>query len=569
MPSQKVTIDIVAKTNLDATLSKAKSQFRELDALETEAKSRGRMTLEQLDQVRSPRSRPGTPAPSAPPVEERRPRVLTPAELKAREMREDKFEQREARYDLENLLGKGFNKFMMVGAIVDMFGRQMAAGAEKAAEVWKEFEKGKLTTGEFFDKLAGGIPIVGGFWEAGRTIRQWFNPGERLQDLQRNIGVPKWMRDPLNLFGDKSAEDQKAAIAQAERDAEAGKRKMSQREELGKISEQETRELMSPVEKAKLALSDFESKAQKVRESSDNKQDSSGTITARAALQKAVQDAETKSQRQIEDNLSDMVDGTAKARDRFAAEVAKLQGDTLAATKIEAGRAYADTTKEIDRTLRDKLDALDKAGAPATSFLRTQLKEEADAQKEEAKKERDRAIEQAKIDQERHQKEQRRQLGLIAADNARVSRYRAEDRAAGDLRSDEPGDFSTARDRSYRMLQEDQRLGRGEQGRQRYLQRERDLAGARDQVYQMQRSRDEAESAFHRERRRDPTLTFQAEQVDAGSSAWSAYANDMQNMQSTTVKALEDIRTYLKERKEIDRKLVEVLAKIPTMFTEE
>lgn len=50
--------------------------------------------------------------------------------------------------------------------------RLLREAAEHAAELRKELHEGKITTGEFVEKLITGIPVFGHFWAAGRAIRE-------------------------------------------------------------------------------------------------------------------------------------------------------------------------------------------------------------------------------------------------------------------------------------------------------------------------------------------------------------------------------------------------------------
>jgi hypothetical protein len=69
---------------------------------------------------------------------------------------------------LMKLLGGA--KLALAGFVTEQVGESLSEWAEKAAELQKELDEGKITIGEMTDKLAGSVPVFGSVWSAGRAI---------------------------------------------------------------------------------------------------------------------------------------------------------------------------------------------------------------------------------------------------------------------------------------------------------------------------------------------------------------------------------------------------------------
>jgi len=79
-------------------------------------------------------------------------------------------------------------KLMMGGGAVvglTMAGSQLKNFADEANRLKSEFQSGAISAGELTEKIAGSLPVLGQFWQAGRSIRELFT-GEQAEIARIN-----------------------------------------------------------------------------------------------------------------------------------------------------------------------------------------------------------------------------------------------------------------------------------------------------------------------------------------------------------------------------------------------
>lgn len=85
----------------------------------------------------------------------------------------------------KSMLGQITKLAMGGGAIAgaSMLGRELAGSTKELADLADQMRENKMTTGEFTEKIAGSIPVLGNFWQAGRNIRELIT-GEAVAEQQ-------------------------------------------------------------------------------------------------------------------------------------------------------------------------------------------------------------------------------------------------------------------------------------------------------------------------------------------------------------------------------------------------
>jgi len=109
-------------------------------------------------------------------------------------------------------------------AALTMAGSQIKNFADNLIELRNELNAGTLSAGEFAEKLAGSIPVIGQFWQAGRSIRELFT-GEQAEIARINAEAARTNSIvdytlATNKAIKKSFEDEGAEIRKINRDME-------------------------------------------------------------------------------------------------------------------------------------------------------------------------------------------------------------------------------------------------------------------------------------------------------------------------------------------------------------
>ncbi len=74
----------------------------------------------------------------------------------------------------KSLMGQSLKMAMGGGAVMglSMAGNELSSLTKNMVEMKDAFKEGKISGGEFAEKIASSIPVLGKFWEAGRNIRE-------------------------------------------------------------------------------------------------------------------------------------------------------------------------------------------------------------------------------------------------------------------------------------------------------------------------------------------------------------------------------------------------------------
>jgi hypothetical protein len=86
------------------------------------------------------------------------------------------FKDLKSQFGKSSTLGQSLKLIAGGGAIgaLSMLGKELANATDEIVKMSQAFRKGEIESGMFFEKVAAGVPVLGGFWQFGRNIRESF-----------------------------------------------------------------------------------------------------------------------------------------------------------------------------------------------------------------------------------------------------------------------------------------------------------------------------------------------------------------------------------------------------------
>ena len=82
--------------------------------------------------------------------------------------------------------------------VISHLGREIEGMAKKIADVNAQIKAGTADSGDMFEAIAGGLPVIGEFWKAGREIREAFT-GDKAEIDEANKAL-KQMGDTIAVI---------------------------------------------------------------------------------------------------------------------------------------------------------------------------------------------------------------------------------------------------------------------------------------------------------------------------------------------------------------------------------